>query len=115
MFKNTLRQIHETLHIAENHPVTVELKTRQHIAFSLLDPQVQIAKRSPTVQLAFGSAMSILLLTGNITTAAILTSCWFGSRQLTHVAAAGVAGVGIIDSEIVAAIERLQALAAEPA
>jgi hypothetical protein len=65
--------------------------------------------------LAFGGTMSILLLTGNITSAAILTGCWFGSRPLTHVAAAGVAGVGMLDNEIMAAIEWLQALAAEPA
>lgn len=115
MLKNTLRRIHESLHSAERHPVTVELKARQQIAFSLLNPQVRIVKTSPTVQLAFGGAISALLLTGNITTAAILTGCWFGSRPLTHVAAAGVAVVGLVDSEIATAIERLQALAIEPA
>lgn len=115
MFNNMLARIRQTRTAVENHPISVELKARQHIAFTLLDPQVRIVKRSPTVQLAFGTAITGLLLVGNVTTAAILSGCWFGSRPLTHVAAAGVAGVGMVDRGIVDAIDRLQVLAAEPA
>lgn len=115
MFKNTLHRIHDTLHSADRHPIAVELKARQHIAFSLLDPQVQIVKRSPTAQIVTGTIVTAAIVTGNWGTAAVVAGCWFGSRPLTHVTAAGVAGVGMLDSEIVAAIAQLQALAAEPA
>ena len=43
-----------------------QLKTRQQVAFEILHPQVEIAKRSPTVQIAVDAAISGLVLTGNL-------------------------------------------------
>ncbi len=96
-------------------PTAAELKARQQLAFSVLDPQVRIVKRSPTAQIAFGSVVSGLLLTGNWGTAAVVTGCWLGSRPLTHVVAGGVGAVGLVDAKLLAAIERLQATQIEPA
>ncbi len=110
MFNDILTRIRKARTAVENHPITTELRSRENTAFSLLDPQVRIIKNSPTVQIVFGCAVSGLMLTGNVTMAAILTSCWFGSKPLTHVAAAGVAGVGMVDRELMAGIERLQAM-----
>jgi hypothetical protein len=115
MFNNLFNRVRQSIVPVENLPIAEELKTRQQIAFWLLDPQVQIIKRSPTVQLAYGTIVSGLLLTGNFGSAAVLTALWCGSRPLTHVVAGGVAGVGFADSRLLARIEHLQTRAARPA
>ena len=115
MLKSIVHRIQKTLGVVKAHPVAAELKDRQQVAFSVLHPQIQVVKRSPTAQVIVGTIITAAVVSGNWGTAAVVTGCWLGSKPLTHVAAAGVALVGLADSEIVTAIERLQALAAEPA
>ena len=99
----------------KNHPAAAELKTRQQVAFSVLNPQIQIVKRSPTAQIVVGTIVTAAIVTGNWGTAAVVTGCWLGSKPLTHIVAGGVGGVGMVDAKLLAAIDRLQALQAEPA
>ena len=95
-------------------PTAAELKGRQQVAFSVLHPQVEIVKRSPMAQIAVGAAVSGLVLTGNLASAAGLAGAWFCSKPLTHAVAGSVAGIGLIDAKLLAALERLQSMQAEP-
>ena len=117
MFNTLVRKSRRVLSVAKARltPTTAELKTRQKIAFSLLDPQVEIVKRSPTAQIVAGTIVSAAVLTGNWGTAAVVGGCWFGSKPLTHAIAGGAAGVGMVDAKLQAAIQQLNAMQVEPA
>jgi hypothetical protein len=115
MLKDIVRHLRKTRKAVEDHPIAVELKSREETAFSLLDPQVRLVKASPTVQIVVGTVVMAAVLSGNWGTAAVIGGAWLGSRPLTHATASAVAGVGMVDQELLAAIERLQTLAAEPA
>jgi len=96
-------------------PTTAELKTRKKIAFSILHPQVEIVKRSPTAQIVAGTIISAAIVSGNWGTAAVVGGCWLGSKPLTHAIAGGAAGVGMVDAKLQAAIQQLNAMQVEPA
>lgn len=113
MLKKAIKKGRKIIGTMKNHRVTAELKAREEFVFSILNPQVETVKKSPTVQIALGSVVSGLLLTGHWGAAATLAATWFGSKPLTHVAASGVAGVGLIDAKLRAAIQQLEAMQLE--
>ena len=115
MINNLKREACKALGALTKHKAIAELKAQQQTAFEVLDPQIRIAKSSPTVQIATASVISGLLLTGNFGTAVAVTSAWLGSRPLTHLAAGCVAGVGAVDAALVNAFGRLDAMQADPA
>ena len=117
MLSRVIKKSRKALVIVNNHfaPTAAELKGRQQVAFSVLHPQVEIVKRSPMAQIAVGAAVSGLVLTGNLASAAGLAGAWIFSKPLTHAVAGGVAGVGMLDCRMLAALERLQAMQFEPA
>ena len=96
-------------------PVAAELRLRRQVAFSVLHPQVEIVKRSPTSQIAVGAAITCLALTGNLASAASLAGAWFFSKPLTRAVASGVGAIGLVDAKVLAALERIQAMQVEPA
>ena len=97
------------------HPITAEFNAREKLAFEILHPQVQVVKNSPTAQIVAGTIIGGLFLTGNWGTAAAVAGCWLGSKPLTHFVAGGVSCVGAVDARLSAAIQRLQAMQAQPA
>ena len=90
-------------------PAAAELKVRQQVAFEILHQQVEIVKHSPTVQIAVSTAISGLIITGNLVSAASLAGAWFFSKPLTHAVASGVGLAGLADSRLAEALLRLQA------
>ncbi len=69
-------------------------KTRQKLAFLILDPQVQVVKNSPTAQIVFGAVVSAAVLTGNWGTAAVVAGCWLGSPSSFDAGAMGAERAG---------------------
>ncbi|MEI8376103.1 MAG: hypothetical protein WCJ35_25065 [Planctomycetota bacterium] len=117
MLSRVIKRSRKALTLVNNRfaPTAAELKARQQVAFSVLHPQVEIMKRSPMAQFAVGTAISGLVLSGNLASAAGLAGAWIFAKPLTHAVAGGVAGVGLIDAKLLAAIERLQSMQFEPA
>ncbi len=113
MLNKTIRKGRKIIGSMKNHHVTAELKAREEFVFSILNPQVETVKKSPTAQILAGTALTAAILTGHWGTAAALAATWFGSRAVTHAVAGGVAGVGMIDAKLLAALERLQAMQVE--
>lgn len=103
MLNKMMRKARKTLGTMKDHPTAVELRAREKLAFEILHPQVELVKRSPTAQIAVGTVISSLVLTGNLASAASLAGAWFFSKPLTHAVAGGVAGVGLIDAKLLAA------------
>jgi hypothetical protein len=95
-------------------PAVAALKLRHQVAFSVLDPQVEIVKKSPTVKIVAGTVLTAAILSGNWGLAAGLAGCWIGTRPVTHVVASGVACVGAVDAQLMGAIARLQKVQAQP-
>ena len=116
MLSRVIKKSRRAFTTVNNHfaPTASELKGRQQVAFSVLHPQVETVRRSPMAQIAVGAAVSGLVLTGNLASAAGLAGAWFCSKPLTHAVAGGVAGVGMLDCRMLAALERLQSMQAEP-
>ncbi|MEI8376432.1 MAG: hypothetical protein WCJ35_26750 [Planctomycetota bacterium] len=116
MLNKVIKKSRKVLVIVNNRfaPTAAELKARQQVAFSILHPQVEIVKRSPMAQFAVGTAISGLILSGNLASAAGLAGAWIFAKPLTHAVAGGVGAVGLIDSRMLAALERLQSMQAEP-
>jgi hypothetical protein len=83
---------------------------RRRMAFEVLHPQVEIAKRSTTVKVVTGTAIATSIVTGQFNLAVALAAAWLGSKPLTHVVAGGVASVGTVDATLQAAIARLLAM-----
>ncbi len=115
MLNKMMRKARKTLGTMKDHPTAVELRAREKLAFEILHPQVQVVKNSPTLQIVAGTIIGGLFLTGNWGTAAAVAGCWLGSKPLTHLVAGGVSSVGMVDARLLAAIQRLQAIQAEPA
>jgi hypothetical protein len=113
VFNHIIRKSRKALGLAKGCmlPTAAELKARHAVAFAILHPQVEIAKASPTVQTAVAATIAGLVFTGNWGMAAGLTAAWLGSKPLTHLVADGVAGVGTVDRQVLAAIARLRAAA----
>jgi hypothetical protein len=86
--------------------LVAELKQRHDSAFSVLNAQVEAAKQSPSVQITTGVTIVGLLFSGRWASAAGLAGAWIGSRPLVHVAAGGVACVGMLDVRVKAAVQR---------
>ena len=110
MFNTIMHTGQHVLGTVKNHlaPAAAELKARQQFAFSILHPQVEIVKRSPTTQLTVGTAISGLVLSGNLGTAASLAGAWLCSKPLTYAVAGGVGAMGMADAKLLAAIQQLQ-------
>jgi len=110
MFRNVIGKARRTLGrvAARLLPTAVEFKVRQQAAFERLHPGVEQVKSSPTVQIAFGAAVTGLVLTGRWSAAAGVAGTWLASRQLTRAAAAGVGVVGMVDDRLRADAERAQ-------
>lgn len=115
MLNTVIHTTCKALVVVRRHPITAELKAREKLAFEILDPQVQVVKNSPTAQIVAGTIIGGLFLTGNWGTAAAFAGCWLGLKPLTHFVAGGVSSVGMVDARLLAAIQRLQAMPAEPA
>jgi hypothetical protein len=113
MLNKVMRKARKTLGTMKDHPAAVELRAREKLAFEILHPQVELVKRSPTAQILAGTAVTAAILTGHWGTAAVIAGGWFGSRTVTHAVAGGVAGVGMVDAKLRAALERLQAMQVE--
>ena len=108
MFTTIMHTSQKILGVVKSHPIATELAARETLAFSILHPQVEIAKRSPTAKIVVGTAFSGLIVTGNLGTAASLAGAWLCSRSLTRAVAGGVGAVGMADAKLLAAIQQLQ-------
>jgi len=115
MLNTVMHTTRRALVAVRRHPITAEFNAREKLAFEILHPQVQVVKNSPTAQVVAGTIIGGLFLTGNWGTAAAVAGCWLGSKPLTHLVAGGVSCVGVADGRLLAAIQRLQAIQAEPA
>ena len=113
MLIRVVRRTRKALGAMRSHPITTELAVRERLAFTVLHPQVEVAKRSTSVRIVAGTIFTASILTGNWGTTAAIAGCWVGTRPLVHVAAGGVACVGAVDARLLAAIRQLQQ--AEPA
>ena len=113
MLNKTIRKGRKIIGSMKNHRVTAELKAREEFVFSILNPQVETVKKSPTAQILAGTALTAAVLSGHWGTAAAIAGGWFGSKPLTHAVAGGVAGVGMVDAKLRAAIEQLEAMQLE--
>ena len=71
-------------------------------------------KRSPTAQIAVGAAITGLVVSGNLASAAGLAGAWIFSKPLTHAVAGGVGAIGLVDAKLLAALQRIQAGQVEP-
>ncbi len=117
MFTTIAGQSRKILGTLQNRlaPTAAELKARQRVAFSVLHPQVQTAKRLPPLQIAVAAAISGLVLSGNLASAAGLAAAWCFSKPLTQAVAGGVGAVGLVDARLLATLQRLQQTQFEPA
>lgn len=82
-------------------------KSRHDAAFTVLHPQIEAVKRSPTTQVTVATTILGLVFTGSFGTAAGLFGAWIGSKPLTHVVAGGMAAVATLDAAIEKAVSRL--------
>ena len=116
MFNTIVRKSQKIVGTVKNRlaPAAAELKLRQQFAFEILHPQVELVKRSPSMQIAVGAAISSLILSGNLASAAGLAGAWFCSKPLIHAVAGGVGAVGMVDAGLLAAIQRLRTIQAQP-
>lgn len=94
-------------------PSGVGLKARHDVAFAVLHPQVEVAKRSPTAQIAVGTGVLGLVFTGHLGAAAGLLGAWIGSKPLTHVIAGGLACIGELDAALEKAVSKIPCPAPE--
>ena len=115
MLSRVIKKSRRAFTTVNNHfaPTASELKGRQQVAFSVLHPQVETVRRSPMAQIAVGAAVSGLVLTGNLASAAGLAGAWIFAKPLTHAVAGGVGAVGFVDAKLHAAIRQLESMQLE--
>ena len=113
MFNHVMCKSRKVLGVVKDRvtAAAVQWKAQHDAAFNILHTDVELVKRSPSVQIAAGTIVGGLFITGHIAPAVALAGAWLGSRPLTHLVATGVACVGEVDAAMNSGITRRQTAA----